>query len=66
MPVKYGSSQSPSSRWFSASQAAARVAALDGPLEPLAVEKVDALVAHLGALLAQLARDVASDEARRP
>jgi len=42
-----------------------RVAALDGMVEPVAVEEIDALVSHLGALLAQLARDVAPDEARR-
>jgi squalene-hopene/tetraprenyl-beta-curcumene cyclase len=34
-------------------------------LEARAVEEVDPLVAHLGSLLAQLARDVAPDEARR-
>ena len=42
-----------------------RVAAVEHAFEARAVEEVDALVAHLGSLLAQLARDVAPDEARR-
>jgi hypothetical protein len=42
-----------------------RIAAVERALEAAAVEEVDALVAHLGSLLAQLARDVAPDEARR-
>ena len=42
-----------------------RVAAVEQAFKARAVEEVDALVAHLGSLLAQLARDVAPDEARR-
>ena len=41
------------------------LAAGHGPLEPGAVEEVDALVAHVGAALAELPRDVAADEAGR-
>ena len=42
-----------------------RVAAGEHTREPRAVEEVDALVSHLGAALAQLARHVAPDEAGR-
>jgi hypothetical protein len=42
-----------------------RVAAVEHAFEARVVEEVDALVPHLGSLLAQLARDVAPDEARR-
>ena len=43
-----------------------RVAAVEHALQARAVEEIDALVAHLGSLLAELARDVAPEEASGP
>ena len=43
-----------------------RVAPAEHAFEAVAVEEVDALVTHLGSLLAQLARDMAPDEATGP
>src|SRR4029079_12554311 len=42
-----------------------RVATAEHVFEAVTVEKVDALLAHLGSLCAQLARDMAPDEAGR-
>jgi hypothetical protein len=42
-----------------------RLTAVEYPFEAGAVEEVDALVAHVSSLFAQLARDMAPDEARR-